>query len=117
MLYHSLSYFDNHENFYHGFLVGLLQGYHIKSNREAGYGRFDLVIYGETIDDTCIVIECKHSGSMRSLKKDSEKAALQIEDKKYIEEILDEGYLHCIGYGIAFYKKSCLISVVPSALT
>lgn len=64
MLYHSLSYFDNHENFYHGFLVGLLQGYHIKSNREAGYGRFDLVIYGETIDDTCIVIECKHSGSM-----------------------------------------------------
>lgn len=117
MLYHSLSYFDNHENFYHGFLVGLLQGYHIKSNREAGYGRFDLVIYGETIDDTCIVIECKHSGSMRSLKKDSEKAALQIEDKKYIEEILDEGYLHCIGYGIAFYKKSCLISVVPNALT
>lgn len=117
MLYHSLSYFDNHENFYHGFLVGLLQGYHIKSNREAVYGRFDMVIYGETIDDTCIVIECKHSGSMRSLKKDSEKAALQIEDKKYIEEILDEGYLHCIGYGIAFYKKSCLISVVPNALT
>ena len=36
MLYHSLSYFDNHENFYHGFLVGLLQGYYIKSNREAG---------------------------------------------------------------------------------
>ena len=43
MLYHSLSYFDNHENFYHGFLVGLLQGYHINSNREAGDGVVDLV--------------------------------------------------------------------------
>lgn len=106
MLYHSLSYFDNHENFYHGFLVGLLQGYPIKSNREAGDGRFDLVIYGETIDDPCIVIECKHSETMRSLKTDSEKAARQIIDKKYVDEILDEGYLQCIGYGIAFCKKT-----------
>lgn len=114
MLYHSLSYFDNHENFYHGFLVGLLQGYHIKSNREAGDGRFDLVIYGETIDDPCIVIECKHSEIMRSLKVDSERAARQIIDKRYIDEILDEGYLQCIGYGIAFCKKSCLITSVSS---
>ena len=106
MLYHSLSYFDNHENFYHGFLVGLLQGYYIKSNREAGDGRFDLVIYGETIDDPCIVIECKHSETMRSLKADSERAARQIIDKRYIDEILDEGYLQCIGYGIAFCKKA-----------
>ncbi|MEI3148352.1 MAG: PD-(D/E)XK nuclease domain-containing protein [Merdibacter sp.] len=114
MLYHSLSYFDNHENFYHGFLVGLLQGYHIKSNREAGDGRFDLVIYGETIDDPCIVIECKHSETMRSLKADSERTARQIIDKRYIDEILDEGYLQCIGYGIAFCKKSCLITSVSS---
>ena len=114
MLYHSLSYFGNHENFYHGFLVGLLQGYHIKSNREAGDGRFDLVIYGEMIDDPCIVIECKHSETMRSLKADSERADRQIIDKRYIDEILDEGYLQCIGYGIAFCKKSCLITSVSS---
>lgn len=86
----------------------------LSQTEKQGDGRFDLVIYGETIDDPCIVIECKHSETMRSLKADSERAARQIIDKRYIDEILDEGYLQCIGYGIVFCKKSCLITSVSS---
>lgn len=110
------------KSWYNGYLFGNTEIYNPwsilkyvnKTNREAGDGRFDLVIYGETIDDPCIVIECKHSETMRSLKADSERAARHIIDKRYINEILNEGYLQCIGYGIAFCKKSCLITSVSS---
>ena len=44
ILSRSISYFDNQESFYHGFLVGLFSGKKIKSNREAMHGRFDLCI-------------------------------------------------------------------------
>ncbi|OUP69696.1 hypothetical protein B5F09_14265, partial [Erysipelatoclostridium sp. An173] len=44
VLLQSISYYDNYESFYHGFMVGFLNadGYEVKSNRESGEGRFDL---------------------------------------------------------------------------
>ena len=49
ILIRSISYFDNQESFYHGFLVGLLNDYEVVSNREAGNGRFDICVLPETI--------------------------------------------------------------------
>ncbi|OUP72364.1 hypothetical protein B5F09_12810 [Erysipelatoclostridium sp. An173] len=108
----SISYYDNYESFYHGFMVGFLNvdGYEVKSNRESGEGRFDLAILPMDIDDLAIIIECKHSSSIKELRKDSKEASNQIIEKRYIEGLVDEGYENVIGYGISFYKKQCIIT-------
>ena len=114
ILSRSISYFDNQESFYHGFLVGLFSGKKIKSNREAMHGRFDLCIFPKQIFQTALILECKHSKSVKDLIKDSSEGAQQIIDNKYEEEIINEGYLHVKGYGISFYKKYCYIVKVQA---
>lgn len=112
VLQQSISYYDNYENFYHGFMVGFLKanGYKVQSNRESGEGRFDIAVLPYSILDTALIIECKHSSSIKELRKDSAKASEQIIRQKYIEGLIEEGYEHVIGYGISFYKKQCIIT-------
>ena len=105
----SISYFDNEESFYHGFLIGLFSGKKIKSNREAMNGRFDICILPKQVFKTALLLECKHSKSVKDLVKDANNGAQQIIDNKYMDEILDDGYLHVKGYGISFYKKQCYV--------
>jgi len=109
ILSRSISYFDNQESFYHGFLVGLFSGKKIKSNREAMNGRFDLCILPKQIFQTALILECKHSKSVKELVSDAKEGAKQIIDNKYEDEIINDGYLHVKGYGISFYKKYCYI--------
>lgn len=108
----SVSYYDNYEAFYHGFLVGLFSGVNVESNKESGSGRFDLTILSRNIRETVVVIECKHSKIMSDLLKDSQYAASQIVDKKYIDGFKAMNYRKVEGYGIAFYKKSCIVTKV-----
>nr|WP_300209138.1 AAA family ATPase [uncultured Anaerostipes sp.] len=112
VLMQSISYYDNYETFYHGFLVGFLSAgkYTVKSNRESGDGRFDIEVLPSSILDTAIVIECKHSKRLKELVADSAKAAQQIIDQRYIEGLKEEGYKNVIGYGISFYNKQCIIT-------
>lgn len=114
ILSRSISYFDNEESFYHGFLLGLFSGKKTKSNREAVHGRFDLCIFPKQIFQTALILECKHSKSVKDLIKDSSEGAQQIIDYKYEEEIINEGYLHVKGYGISFYMKYCYIVKVQA---
>ncbi len=109
ILIRSISYFDNQESFYHGFLVGLLNGYEVISNREAGDGRFDLCVMPESIRGTLVIIECKHSASDDDLIEDAEAGARQITDRNYLEEKRFKKYAHAVGYGISFYKKQCYV--------
>ena len=109
ILSRSISYFDNQESFYHGFLLGLFSGKKIKSNREAMHGRFDLCILPKQIFQTALILECKHSKSVKELVSDAKEGAKQIIDNKYEDEIINDGYLHVKGYGISFYKKYCYI--------
>ena len=112
VLQQSISYYDNYENFYHGFMVGFLtaNGYTVQSNRESGEGRFDIAVLPYSILDTALIIKCKHSSGIKELRKDSAKASEQIIRQKYIEGLIEEGYEHVIGYGISFYKKQCIIT-------
>ena len=112
ILFKHISYFDNQENFYHGLLMGILSDYGSDSNKEIGEGRPDIVIYPRTYSDKVIVIECKHSNDEDNIVRDSDKAARQIVEKKYREGVLAKGYEEVIGYGIAFYKKKCKITLV-----
>ena len=75
ILSRSISYFDNEESFYHGFLLGLFSGKKIKSNREAMHGRFDLCILPKQIFQTALVLECKHSKSVKDLISDASEGA------------------------------------------
>ena len=114
ILSRSISYFDNEESFYHGFLLGLFSGKKIKSNREAVHGRFDLCIFPKQIFQTALILECLHSKIVKDLIKDTSEGAQQIIDNKYEEEIINEGYLHVKGYGISFYMKYCYIVKVQA---
>lgn len=109
ILLRSISYFDNQESFYHGFLVGLLNDYEVVSNKESGNGRFDVCVLPENILGTVVLIECKHSISEDNLIDDAKEGARQIVEQKYLEEHKFKKYENAIGYGISFYKKQCYV--------
>lgn len=109
ILLRSISYFDNQESFYHGFLVGLLNDYEVVSNRESGNGRFDVCVLPENILGTVVLIECKYSICEDDLIDDAKEGARQIVEQKYLEEHRFKKYENAIGYGISFYKKQCYV--------
>ena len=109
-----MSFFDNAENFYHGFVLGLMvdmgNEYIVKSNRESGFGKYDMKI--EKKDGTLgIIIEFK------TAKKDSEdkmenmaKEALeQIEKNKYYLDMQERGIKNILMYGVAFNNKKAVL--------
>lgn len=105
----SISYYDNQENFYHGFLIGLFSDETVDSNKESGDGRFDICILPENILGTAVIIECKHSLSDDDLIEDSKRGVKQIIEKKYLEDKKFKKYRNTVGYGISFYKKQCYV--------
>ena len=112
ILMRSISYYDNQESFYHGFLVGILNDYEIISNRESGNGRFDLCVLPDNLLGTVLLIECKHSLSEDDLIDDAKKGVKQIVDQRYLEEKRFKKYENAVGYGISFYKKQCYVKKV-----
>lgn len=109
-LFQTISFFDNVENFYHGFLTGILsqsENYLVKSNRESGNGRSDIMVKSPSLRGRAFVLELKVSNSIDNLETDAKKAWLQIYDKRYTEELQAEGYRTIDCYGISFYRKDC----------
>ena len=105
------------ERFYHGFVLGLLVDlagrYEIKSNRESGLGRYDVMLKPLQEGDAGIILEFKVYNPKKEadLEETVQAALRQIEEKKYGQELLDSG----IGkerirkYGLAFKGKEVLI--------
>lgn len=105
----TISYYDYREDFYHAFLAGIFAGagYSVESNREHGEGRSDIVIYNDVTGQVA-VFEAKYSRKLEDLEKDCQKALDQIDTKMYAKEFEDT-YEEVLCYGIAFYKKRCLV--------
>ena len=105
---YAISYYDQKEDFYHGFLMGLLAGnqdWDLKSNRETGMGRSDITL--ESYDRRFgIVIEIKRAERAVDMDVKCEEALRQIEDRRYAEELLAVKNTVWI-YGIAFAEKQC----------
>ncbi len=109
-LFSTISFYDSAENFYHGFLAGILsqsEDYLVKSNRESGGGRSDIMVRSPSLRGRAFVLEIKVSECIDDLGADAEKALQQIYDKRYMDELRAEGYRMIGCYGISFYRKDC----------
>lgn len=109
----TISYFDYGESYYHGFLAGLLGRngkYRLLSNREAGLGRADIILKTPRIRrGRAIVLEVKAVKNFRDMEKGCAAALRQIEEKKYLEELRQEGYEDILAYGVCFFRKECIV--------
>lgn len=115
LLRRTISYHDYKEDFYHVFLAGIFAGagYIVKSNREHGDGRSDVVV--QDYDGNRIaVFEVKYSRRLEDLPYDCERAIKQIDVRRYGEEFAED-YSTVICYGIAFYRKRCMVKVKPTS--
>ena len=115
LLTESISFYDAYENFYHGFLLGTLvnlKRYIIKSNRETGKGRSDIIIKYPNRRGAAVILELKVAKSFKEMSDKCDEALNQIEEKEYDKELLEEGYSNIVKYGITFYKKDCMIKVL-----
>ena len=113
-LHGSISFMDSAENFYHGFLLGLLgglHGYEKLSNRESGEGRYDIVLKPYDERHPAIILELKRVQRFTEMEGMCQEALQQIEDKHYDVGLIDEGYMVIKKYGICFCKKSCMVMI------
>lgn len=111
-LLRSISYHDGYENFYHGFLVGLLEysdDYLVESNRESGTGRNDIIVKNVLTHDLAVVIEIKTVKNGETLDGQCNAALNQIEENQYDVNLGYEGYKNIVKFGIAFKGKQCMI--------
>lgn len=105
------------ERFYHGFVLGLLVDlagrYAVSSNRESGFGRYDVMLKPLNRDDDGIILEFKiYNPKKESSLEETVQAALeQIAEKKYEQTLLDDGIERdrIRKYGFAFRGKEVLI--------
>jgi len=116
----NLSYFDvsgkEPEKVYHAFVLGILvslaDDYEVKSNKESGIGRYDVMIIPKDVSKYGIIIEFKKIDelSKQSIEDATEKALKQIEDKKYESELLERGIKNIIKLAIVFKNKEVEIT-------
>ena len=111
LLRKTISYHDYREDFYHAFLAGIFAGagYEVDSNKEHGEGRSDVVVL-DPEGDRVAIFEAKYSRTQDAMSKDCAVALEQIEDRQYAKEFEDD-YDSVLCYGIAFYKKRCLVQI------
>ena len=111
LLEKSISIFDSKEDFYHGFFLSLLYDmarYDPRSNQEQGIGRPDIVLYPQRPTDPAYLFELKVRKKFNEMEDGIQEAFTQIEDRKYEEGILDDGYAGVISFGVCFCKKSAI---------
>ena len=111
-LTNTISCFDEQENYYHGFVTGLVSGfsgYMVVSNRESGNGRFDLVVKQRSRWHHAAILEFKVVEKYNQMTKACEDALKQIEEKDYEASLRDEQYENIAKLGICFCQKRCRI--------
>ena len=108
-----LSYLDTDKNepekIYHIFLFGMALGAKFKctSNKESGFGRYDLLIEGDTFN---AVLEFKKADNINELEKKADEALNQIDKQKYYTVIKNNKPVYKIG--VACFKTECMVKTV-----
>lgn len=99
------------EKVYHAFLLGVFNGfkdiYRLKSNKEAGNGRFDIMLIPDTLEYKGVIIEVKHAVSDKTsyIEKLLTAASHQIVENKYATELKALGHQSYLGFAAVFYGK------------
>lgn len=106
---------DQPERIYHAFVLGMLVGlekrYEVRSNRESGFGRYDVILFPKDVHDLGIVLEFKKMDASEDddFETAVESALKQIEDKQYATELYARGVGSVLLIGLAFKGKKVFI--------
>lgn len=107
----SFSYYDigSEEKFYHNFILGMVLSlsdkYYVKSNRESGYGRYDILLEPRNKKETAFILEFKVAETENEIDKKIQEALKQIEDKKYDIELKNKNIYDIFKIAFVFYGK------------
>ena len=107
----SFSYYDigSEEKFYHNFILGMVLSlsdkYYVKSNRESGYGRYDILLEPRNKKETAFILEFKVAKTENEIDSKIQEALKQIEDKKYDIELKNKNIFDIFKIAFAFYGK------------
>lgn len=99
------------ENFYHAFVLGMLVGlrdtYYVNSNRESGYGRYDIMLEPKDKTANSFIMEFKvlENKEEKTIEDTIENAKKQIEEKKYEENLQERGFENITKMVFAFKGK------------
>ena len=112
----AMSFFDTAvepEKIYHAFVMGLFlwlsPGYQVKSNRESGYGRYDIMIIPREKNKLGFIIEFKKTRKKETMDTAVEAALAEIEEKKYEIELIDRGIKNYKKLAVVFKGKDVTI--------
>ncbi len=106
------------ENFYHAFVLGMLVGlkdtYYVNSNRESGFGRYDIMLEPHDKSKNSFIMEFKAVNGLRenTIEEAIENAKKQIEEKGYESNLQERGYTNITKMVFAFKGKECKMEVV-----
>ena len=105
------------ENFYHAFVLGILVGlkdtYYVNSNRESGFGRYDIMLEPKDKNGNSFIMEFKVMENMeeKTIEDTLENAKKQIEEKRYEENLKERGFTNITKMVYAFNGKEVKMSV------
>ena len=107
----------NKESFYHGFMLGISalfldKQYIVESNKESGYGRFDIAIFPKDTQKAGVILEFKAAERTESLEKQADEALRQIQDRQYEVEFAKREIASVWKYGIAFCGKQVCVKMI-----
>ncbi len=111
-LMETISFYDYQESYYHGFLAGMLKNigsYIVLSNRESGNGRPGILLKYPSERGKAVILEIKVADPFSGLEEKCDEALRQIEEQEYEESLRQEGYQDILKYGVAFYRKECMV--------
>ena len=106
------------ENFYHAFVLGMLVGlkdsYYVKSNRESGYGRYDIMLEPKDKNGNSFIMEFKvlENKEEKTIEDTIENAKKQIEERKYEEDLQEKGYTNITKMVFAFKGKEVKMQII-----
>lgn len=107
----------NKESFYHGFMLGISalfldKQYIVESNKESGYGRFDIAIFPKDTQKAGVILEFKAADRTESLEEKAGETLRQIQDKQYEAEFAKRDIASLWKYGVAFCGKQVYVKMI-----